>query len=74
MAKIKLTIGDKVQVYRKVTQEKGWDNVWVDTMDSTIGMVGTVTNLTSYGVEITTVEITTSYYSYDYPYTSLKHV
>ena len=69
MAKIKLTIGDKVQVYRKVTKEKDWNNVWVDTMNNMIGMVGTVTNLTSYGVEITT-----SYYSYDYPYTSLKHV
>ena len=66
MSKIKLNIGDKVQVYRKVTKEKGWDNIWVGTMDNTIGMVGTVTNLTSNGVEIN--------YSYDYPYTSLKHV
>ena len=66
MAKIKLTIGDKVQVYRKVTKEKDWYNIWVDTMDSTIGMVGIVTDLTDYGVEVA------SYYSY--PYTSLKHV
>lgn len=66
MSKIKLNIGDKVQVYRKVTKEKGWDNVWVDTMDNMIGMVGIVTNLRSNGVEIN--------YSYDYPYTSLKHV
>ena len=69
MAKIKLTIGDKVQVYRKVTKEKDWNNVWVDTMNNMIGMVGTVTDLTDNGVEITT-----SYYSYDFPYTSLKHV
>ena len=67
MAKIKLIIGDKVQVYRKVTKEKGWNNVWVDTMNNMIGMVGTVTDLTDNGVEITA-----SYYSY--PYTSLKHV
>ena len=66
MSRIKLNIGDKVQVYRKVTKEKGWDNVWIYTMNHTIGMVGTVTNLTSNGVEIN--------YSYDYPYTSLKHV
>ena len=66
MVKIKLTIGDKVQVYRKVTKEKDWNNVWVDTMNNMIGMVGTVTNLTSNGVEIN--------YNYDYPYTSLKHV
>ena len=67
MSKIKLNIGDKVQVYRKVTKEKGWNNAWVDTMDSTIGMVGTVTAITDNGVKITA-----SYYSY--PSTSLKHV
>ena len=36
-------VGDKVQVYRKVTSAEGWDDGWSDKdMDPTVGMYGEV--------------------------------
>ena len=43
-------VGDKVRVVRKVEKEKGWDNSWVDSMDSIIGRLRTIKDIRSGGV------------------------
>lgn len=35
-------IGDRVKVVRKVEEEEGWDDVWVDEMDACIGKTGII--------------------------------
>ena len=67
MAKIKLTIGDKVQVYRKVTKEKDWYNVWLSDMDKSIGCCYKVHGISLSGVSLHGTP-------YDFPTSSLKHV
>lgn len=42
--------GDKVRVVRKVLEEDGWCNGWVDIMDLAIGQVFTVDYVNKYGV------------------------
>ena len=37
MAKIKLKVGDKVQIYRRVRKEECWINCWIYSMDAYIG-------------------------------------
>lgn len=35
-------VGDKVQITHKVESEDGWGDMWVDHMDSTIGLIGVI--------------------------------
>lgn len=47
---VKLSVGTKVKVLRAADDcENGWQNTWVNDMNSAVGHVGVITNDTGYG-------------------------
>ena len=51
--KFEVKLGDRVQVMRKAdSREAGWDNYWASPMDTAVGRVGKVVELSRHGVRI----------------------
>lgn len=49
----KFQVGDKVKITRKAnSRENGWNNIWISDMDSAVGKVGTVTEVTQWGIGV----------------------
>lgn len=64
-------IGDRVKVVRKVEEEEGWDDVWVDEMDACIGKTGIIGDILGKRILVIFPEI---FGYYNFPPSSLELV
>lgn len=60
-------IGDKVRVVRRVEEEEGWNNDWVDSMDGYIGENSIIVQIRSTGIRLASS-------FYNFPPSSLEKV
>jgi hypothetical protein len=71
----KVKVGDVVVIARIVTEEDGWDNVWIEDMDESVGMECIVTNISDKGINIEPNHPDEDYkISFGYPPSSLELV
>ena len=67
-------IGDRIKVVKKVEEEEGWDDLWVDYMDGYIGKEGEINNILGKRIYIR-VEAHPLYWTdYNFPPSSLELV
>lgn len=45
-------VGDKVRVVKRVEEEEGWENDWVDSMDGYIGESSLIVQISSMGIRL----------------------
>lgn len=65
--------GDRVRIIRKAKgYENGWEDIWLNSMDETVGMIGVVAGISpAVGIYVTFESIDRSYF---YPYFVLEVV
>lgn len=65
--------GDRVKIMRKASSfENGWEDVWIEEMDSCIGQTGKIKE--DYGSYGFLVKMDNSNFSYTFPYFCLQKV